>query len=338
MDIAPYELDAGAMRRAREAVAEFNRLRPSAGVRSKAESGHYLIPFVAACAGLAIAVIAVPELYGVSVPLLAVVALGTFFGGRKLFGRLHPPLTEMQRATYDSIAPKLFSFIEGLRHEKGRTPDFFAGMPVKSLFEYDNVSHGDCLGGSHKGLEFEIGEAVFTRRDEHQDKPDTTHEVFSGVIAHSRIAVPFGGVLTVSGKSNGLEQFIANSLGLSGPPSIKSANHLIDETFDVKTNAWDGASERILRGGLGTTLLWLQGNWADGQPLIIIKGKDVYLLLPTRKPQFGVAQDREVLNFETDVAPIAERLVRILSALKMVRYAVETELQPSITRTEVRLT
>jgi hypothetical protein len=321
MDITPLEPDAGAMKRAQEAVAAFNRHRPDAGTQAKRSTSRYFIPYVAACSGLAIAVIAIPALHAIPAPLLAAAAIGAVFGGRKLFGELYQ-FTDLQRATYKTIVPALFSFIDGMEYAQGRTPGFFAEMPVDSLLAYDNVIHGDWLRGSYQGLEFELGEAKFQWKDEDNE----THLLWHGVMAHSRMTALFDGLLTVTARTNSVERFISGALGISRLPLISSGNNWVDETFDVQSSERLGISERALRAGLGTAILWLRDNWAGGQPLIAVTGRDVYVLLPTDGPQFGVAQNKEVLSFDTDVAPVAHRLLTILPVLKMVRHAVEAEL------------
>ena len=115
--------------------------------------------------------------------ILAGMFMAAMWGGPKLWAWAWEPATNLQQSARDRLMPSVFGFVENLRYRHGRTPDFIAAMPAKSILRFTRIQHDDMITGVHDGLPFSLAECTFWM---HEGKSET--KTFQGAVFHCKVA------------------------------------------------------------------------------------------------------------------------------------------------------
>ncbi|WP_411037099.1 hypothetical protein [Shinella sp. BYT-45] len=222
------------------------------------------------------------------------------------------PAKRFQQALRDRMLPLVFGFVEGVRYAHGGTPGFMDGMPGKDFVPRDRSVHGDMIAGAHEGLVFTLAETELST-----GSGKSRQTTFNGVIFHFAREEVFPGLLLAARRPNALRRFMRDLFGGSGLAPVTSGNPEVDASHEFRTDRPDAATP-LVQGTLAKALDYLATEWRDDVVRIALRGRDCYLLVPTRKDFFELPPLDTAIDFDRHIRPMIRDLVTLLATAHLV--------------------
>ncbi len=311
--------DDAALSRVIEAIDTYNAGRSGVQRTVYLKIALYFVPFIGVLAVLVWRLWPADRDDKIRIFLLVAIIFGAIYGGQALWKWVWQPATDLKDAARQALFPEIFGFVDGLRHARGTIPRFMSGLPASAVIRYTRVSHDDMIQGSYNGSAFELGECSFWQK---QGKGEIKE--FQGILFHTTVDQPFPGILVISKL-----QSAANRFWFGGPDDrhlsqIGAADPEINRLHALRSDA-TGAARALIDGALGKAVSWLDRRWSDGITRIVLRGKDIFLFLPTDANFFELPPIGVDVDFRAHVAPMIHDLFGLLNFGQLIRKALMEE-------------
>jgi Protein of unknown function (DUF3137) len=294
----------------RAAIDAYNGGRHGARARARNLGLILLVPFVPLSAA---ALWYVAAYHGSDPKLFGIVLAASVFGGIQLWQLAHRKARSFSDGARAAMMPGLFGFIDQFGFRADAPPLSMAELPERLLFGVHTVSHGDVITGYYEGMAFEIAESHYLKpAGKHSDKT-----VFRGIIFHCQTKTPFPGLLVVSRPAGKLMRALFGD-AKQGLRELKCANKQLAEDHVFLTDNYNPA-QRLVDGPLTPFLMWLKQNWPDGVGHVVLKGGEIFLLIPSSKDHFELPDLSQQLDYDRHIRPMTQQLWRILTSGRLLR-------------------
>jgi len=248
----------------------------------------------------------------IAMDIVGIVLRLLLFGGTVVWRVARAPSKRFQQDLRDRMLPLVFGFIDEVKYVHGVQPRFMGRMPGKELVRRDRSEHGDMIVGRHEGLTFTLSETELIA-----GSGKSRETTFKGLIFYFTRDEEFPGVLLVARKPNTVQLFIRDLFGGSTMPLVTSGNPEIDAAHEFRTDRPDAATP-IVQGALAKALDYLTTEWRDDVVRLALKGRDCYLLLPSKKDFFELPPVDTPIDFDRHLKPMIRDLVALLAMAKLV--------------------
>ena len=222
------------------------------------------------------------------------------------------PAKRFQQTLRDRMLPLVFGFIDEVQYVHGAEPRFISSMPGKELVPRDRSEHGDMIAGRHEGLAFTLSE---TELSTGSGKSRAT--TFKGVIFHFIREQEFPGLLLAVRKPNSFQLFVRDFFGGSTMPLVTSGNPEVDTALEFRTDRPEAATP-LVQGTLAKALDYLATEWRDDVVRLALRGRDCYLLVPSKKNFFELPPVDTPIDFDRHLRPMIRDLVTLLATAQLV--------------------
>lgn len=297
----------GALEGLRAAVTAYNEMRPKVArdmhLRILLIFGGYLV-FAGFVAYLSWADIGT-DIVGIVLGLL-------FVGGGFVWAYAVAPSKRFQQTLRDRMLPLVFGFVDEVQYVHGTTPRFMAGLPDKELVARSRAEHGDMIAGRHEGLAFTLSETEFST-----GSGKSRQTTFKGVIFHFLREQEFPGLLLAARKPNAVHRFMRDLFGGGSLALVTSGNPEVDASHEFRTSRPDAATP-LVQGALAKALDYLATVWRDDVVRIALKGRDCYVLVPSKKDFFELPPVDTPIDYDRYIQPMIRDLVTLLATAQLV--------------------
>jgi hypothetical protein len=305
-----YMPDASRLAAIREHIEQYNAERPAIAWRAYIRVALLMGAFVAVV--LFISYLAIQKGGRRHHQPLELVVPAALFVGWYVWQFAWKPVTEHQLTLRRRLFPVIFGFIDKVQYSNGYVATFFDDIKRIKLIEYSNSENDDLVGGSHDGLDFELAESRLTvGAGRHKST------VFRGLIFRFTRDEEFPGLLVAAKRGNRFKEWLSDLFG-GHNDTIPTGDPEIDAVYEIHTNK-HSAARPIVEGPLVPALKQLRREWWAGDARIALRGREVFLLLPSERDYFALPSIRQNIDYKADIEPMIRDMVSLLALAHQIR-------------------
>jgi hypothetical protein len=240
------------------------------------------------------------------------VLVGLVVAGWYIWSFAWKPVTDHQLGLRYRLFPVIFGFIDKVQYSNGHTPGFLNAVKQMKLVQFGSSENDDLVGGTHDGLDFEM---VESKLNVGSGKNKTT--VFRGLIFHFTRDDEFPGLLVAAKRGNRFQEWLQD-LFSSHDDTIPTGDPDLDATYEIRTDN-HSAARPLVGGPLASALKHLQREWWAGDARIALRGREVFLLLPSDRDYFALPSIQQDIDYKADIEPMIRDMVTLLAVAHMIR-------------------